>query len=250
MIKNLIIPMAGLGKRFKNENFSTIKPLITIDKNSIFEESIKDLPDSKNIIAIFNKNIFEKYSILKKILKKNKIKSLKLNKNTLGQSDTCYKAKTIINPNEDLFIHSCDYVMKYSYEKFKKIATSCDVIIFTFKLKSSIVKDYNDFAYCKEKNGKVLNISEKKIISNNPQLDQMAIGTFWFRKASDFFEMHEKSIEKKNYINKELYVANNINILIKKKKKVKIFEVNHWKNLGDYFSYKQYIYWKNFFLKN
>ena len=62
--------------------------------------------------------------------------------------------------------------------------------------------------------------------------------------------MHERSIEKKNYINKELYVANNINILIKKKKKVKIFEVNHWKNLGDYFSYKQYIYWKNFFVKN
>ena len=59
-----------LNEMLKNENFSTIKPLITIDKNSIFEESIKDLPDSKNIIAIFNKNIFEKYSILKKNFKK------------------------------------------------------------------------------------------------------------------------------------------------------------------------------------
>ena len=35
MIKNLIIPMAGLGSRFKKENFSTIKPLITIDKNNL-----------------------------------------------------------------------------------------------------------------------------------------------------------------------------------------------------------------------
>ena len=138
MIKNLIIPMAGLGKRFKNENFSTIKPLITIDKKSIFEESIKDLPVSKNIIAILNKKIFDKYTILKKIFKNNKIKSLQLNNDTLGQSDTCYKAKKIINQNEDLFIHSCDYVMKYSYKKFKKISSSCDVIIFTFKLKSSI----------------------------------------------------------------------------------------------------------------
>ena len=34
MIKNLIIPLAGLGSRFKKENFSTIKPLITIDKNN------------------------------------------------------------------------------------------------------------------------------------------------------------------------------------------------------------------------
>ncbi len=250
MIKNLIIPMAGLGKRFKDENFSTIKPLIAIDKNSIFEESIKDLPDSKNTIAILNKKIFDKYSILRKILKNNKIKSLQLNKNTLGQSDTCFKAKKIINPNEDLFIHSCDYVMKYSYKKFKKISSSCDVIIFTFKLKSSIIKNYNDFAYCKEKKGKVLKITEKKIISSSPQNDQMIIGSFWFKKASDFFEMHDQSIKKKNFVNKELYVANNINLLIKKKKKVKIFEVYHWKNLGDYFSYNQYIYWKNFFLKN
>ena len=63
-----------------------------------------------------------------------------------------------------------------------------------------------------------------------------------FKKASDFFQMHEQSLKKKNYVNKELYVANNINLLIKKRKKVKIFEVYHWKNLGDYFSYNQYIY--------
>lgn len=37
MIKNIIIPMAGLGKRFKENNFSTIKPLIRIDKNTILE---------------------------------------------------------------------------------------------------------------------------------------------------------------------------------------------------------------------
>jgi len=249
MIKNVIIPMAGLGKRFKKENFSTIKPLIVIDEKSIFEESINDLPESKNIIAIINKKIFEKYSILKKILKINNIKNLQLKKNTLGQSDTCYKTKMLIKPNEDLFVHSCDYIMKYSYKKFKKASLNCDVIIFTCKLKSSIVKNYNDFAYCKERKGNVLKIFEKKTISKNPQNDQMIIGSFWFKKASDFFEMHEQSLKKKNYINKELYVANNINLLIKKRKKVKIFQVYHWKNLGDYFSYNQYIYWKNFFLK-
>jgi CTP:phosphocholine cytidylyltransferase-like protein len=136
MIKNVIIPMAGLGKRFKKENFSTIKPLIVIDEKSIFEESINDLPESKNIIAIINKKIFEKYSILKKILKINNIKNLQLKKNTLGQSDTCYKTKMLIKPNEDLFVHSCDYIMKYSYKKFKKASLNCDVIIFTCKLKS------------------------------------------------------------------------------------------------------------------
>ena len=228
MIKNIIIPMAGLGKRFKRENFSTIKPLIKIDEKSIFEESINDLPEAKQKIAIVNKNIFEKYSILEKILKKNNIKNLLLKKETLGQSDTCYKAKKLINFDEDLFIHSCDYIMKYSLKKFKKISLSCDVVIFTFKLKSTIVRNYNDYAYCKENNGNVLKILEKKIISSNPKNDHMIIGSFWFKKSVDFFLMHEQSLKNKNYVNKELYVANNINTLIKKNKIVKIFEVDYW----------------------
>ena len=62
--------MAGLGKRFVKENFSTIKPLIQIDKKCIFEESINELPDSKNKIVILNSRVFNKYEILQNILKK------------------------------------------------------------------------------------------------------------------------------------------------------------------------------------
>ena len=54
--------------------------------------------------------------------------------------------------------------------------------------------------------------------------------------------------KKEKFVNKELYVANNLNLLIKKKV-IKTFEVLFWKNLGDYFSYNQYIYWKNYFEK-
>ena len=225
MIKNIIIPMAGLGKRFKKNNFSTIKPLIQID----------------------NSTIFDKYGVVKKILKKNKISPFLLDKDTLGQSDTCYKVINKINHEEDLFIHSCDYVMKYSYKKFLKTIKNSDVVIFTYRLKSTIVKNYNDYAYCMLEKGIVKKITEKTIISKKPSSDHMIIGTFWFKKSKDFFDMHKISLSKKNFINNELYIANNINFLIKKNKNVKIFEVDYWKNLGDVFSYNQYIYWKNFF---
>ena len=72
--------------------------------------------------------------------------------------------------------------------------------------------------YCKNKSDNVLFVKEKKIISNKPQNDHMVIGTFWFKKFKDFLYMHEKSVQNKKFINKELYIANNINIIIKKKK--------------------------------
>mgnify|MGYP006114162449 FL=1 len=178
--------MAGLGERFKKNNFSTIKPLIRIDDSTILEESIKELPRSKKKICILKKDIFDKYGVVKKILKKNKISPFLLDKDTLGQSDTCYKVINKINHDEDLLIHSCDYIMKYSYKKFLKTIKNSDVVIFTYRLKSTIVKNYNDYAYCMLKKGIVKKITEKTTISKNPSLDHMIIGTFWFKKSKDF----------------------------------------------------------------
>ena len=39
-VDNIIVPMAGLGVRFKKNNFSTIKPLIKVDHQCILEKSI------------------------------------------------------------------------------------------------------------------------------------------------------------------------------------------------------------------
>lgn len=241
--------MAGLGKRFKKKHFNTIKPLIKIDKKCIFEESISNLPKAKKKFGVVNKMIFQKYNLLKKIFIENKIEDFQLKKHSLGQSDTCYKLKNTINHNDDVMIHSCDYVMKYSKKKLMKKMSMADVLIFTYKLKSTIVENYKHFAYCEVKKDQVLSIKEKKIISPTPENDQMIIGTFWFKKYKDFLHAHESGVINKNFINNEIYVANNINYLIKKKKKVKIFEVSEWKNLGDFFSYQMYIYWKNYFSK-
>ena len=242
--------MAGLGSRFKKNNFGTIKPLIKIDDECILEKSMSKLPYSKNKLIIMKKEIYDKYSSLRKLLKKNNFKNLLLNKNTLGQADTCYKAKKLINKNQDLLIHSCDYILRFSEEKFNNTKKSSDVIIFTYKLKSRVVNSYSDFAYCvlgEDQN--VLKIDEKKTISSNPANDQMIVGTFWFKKAKDFFNSCEIAKKRKLYVNKELYVANNINILIKKKLKVKFLEVDFWINFGDVYDFNSYIYWKNFFLE-
>ena len=249
-VSNIILPMAGLGVRFKKNNFGTIKPLIQVDNQCILEKSISKLPNSKNKLIILKKEIYEKYSNLRKLIKKNNFKSLLLNKNTLGQSDTCYKAKKLINSNQDVLIHSCDYILRFSRKKFLSLKKDCDAIIFTYKLKSRTVNNYSDFAYCViNKNQTVTKIMEKKTISNDPANDQMVVGTFWFRKSKNFFISCELGKKKKYYINKELYVANNINILIKKGFKVKFLEVDFWINFGDVHDFNSFIYWQNFFFE-
>ena len=95
--------MAGLGMRLKRNDFGTIKPLIKVDHQCILEKSISKLPSSPNKLIILKNEIYEKYSNLRKLIKKNGFESLLLNKNTLGQADTCHKAKNLIKGDQDVF---------------------------------------------------------------------------------------------------------------------------------------------------
>ena len=174
LVNTTIIPMAGLGQRFKRNNFETIKPLIKVDNECILEKSISHLPNSAKKIIILKNEIYEKYSNLRKLIKKNNFNPIVIKKNTLGQSDTCYKAKEEVDQNKDLLIHSCDYILRFSKTDFYKLKKNSDVIIFTYKLKSKVIKNYSDFAYCVTKNNNIVSkIVEKKTISKNPQNDQV-----------------------------------------------------------------------------
>ena len=248
-IKNIIIPMAGFGKRFKSAQFNTIKPLIFVDNETILEKAIKNLPQSEKRFLILNEKIFKK-KILRKVGEKYKFEYFLLKNKTLGQADTVNKVKNLIKSNHDCLIHSCDYIMKYNFDNFSEVSKKSDVIVFVSKLKSKIIKNYNSFAYCKIDNKNIIKkIVEKKTISKNPKNDHAVVGSFWFRKSSDCFLSHEIALSKNDKINEEYYIGNNINHLIKLGRQVRYLEVDVWINLGDIFSYLEYIYWQNFFEK-
>ena len=113
----IIIPMAGLGSRFKKSNFKTIKPMILVDDKSILEKSIMDLPNAKKKIIILNEKIYYKYPVMKKIFIKNNFDKILLKKPTLGQADTVYKTRDVLNHNKSALVHSCDYILKFSKKK-------------------------------------------------------------------------------------------------------------------------------------
>ena len=58
-----IIPMAGLGSRFKNSNYILPKPLIKIKNKPMFIQAAKSLPKSELNIFICNENLVKKFKI-------------------------------------------------------------------------------------------------------------------------------------------------------------------------------------------
>ncbi len=247
-----LIPVAGLGQRFQDAGHKVLKPFIAVDNKPMFETACKTFPKSTKWFFLFQNENIQKYSL--ELLIKNKFENatvLGIDHETSGQASTCLIAKSQIEGHLPLFIASCDYKTIYNYEKWQQIVEdySVDGVIWTFRLKNTLVKNYNSFAYCKTAKDQktVLEIVEKKIISETPAQDPMVVGSFWYRKASDFIVSAESMISKNTRINGEFYVGTSINQLIKNGKKIVIFDIDQWITFGDPFELEIYNYWGEYF---
>ena len=252
MLNQMLLPMAGSGSRMKKDLFRTIKPFITIENKPMYFTALTDHPKSKSNYLITNKEQFNKYNF-KKLLKNIEYKTIHLNGPTESQIHTSLKAINQINHQENVLISSCDYGLSFDPKKLNmKLKKKFDVLIWVFKLKNLVYENKNGFAYCKTKGEKVIQISEKKIISNNHENDYFLVGTFIFRKAEDFFHCIQSSIDLNEKINNEYYIGNSINSMIKKGKKVFIYEINSWASFGTPLELQIYYYWSDYFhnLKN
>ena len=84
------------------------------------------------------------------------------------------------------------------------------------------------WSYAKvDKNNQVLEVAEKKVISNNA-----TAGIYYWKKGSDFVKYASDMIRKNFRVNDEFYVCPVYNEAINDKKIIKIKEVNSMWGLG------------------
>lgn len=245
---NILVPMAGLGSRFKNEGYEVPKPLIKINGNYMFINSLNFLETNKNNFFFIYNIFLDKYN-LKEIINSNfpNSKLITINFTTKGQASTCLLAKNYIKKDEDLLITPCDSSIIFSNSKFVKLKEECDVIIFVFRNNLCVINHPEQYGWVKvDKNNNVTDLSIKKKISTDPLKDYAIVGTFWYKYSNLFFDSAEKLVKEGIKINNEFYVDESCRYLIANYK-VKIFEVDYYVCWGTPNDLKKYNYWYEFF---
>ena len=227
----IIMPMGGIGLRFKNENFKTEKPLLKIQGTPLFLNALKSFKKISNInevILIIRKNLNKKINFfLKKrnFFKKIKFKIIILKKKTKNPIETIIKCKNIISNKRIVSLDNDLYFEAKGYFK-KIIKKNCaDSIVPTFKSNKSI------YSFVKHKRKKVVDIKEKKKISSTA-----VVGAYFFKDKTVFFDQCIKINRNKDI--KDKYISNIILSYLKMKKTVEQYETEK------YFSYgtpKEYL---------
>ena len=234
MNKINVIAMAGLGKRFLKHNYSTPKPLISINRKPMFFYAAKSLPKSKKTFFICNKNLVKnsKFNFYaKKYFKNNKI--ISLNKKTNGQASTCNIVTKFLKKENIITFGSCDYFFKYNKYKYNKLINESDLVVFVHKPNRNNILNFKEYGWVKkDKKNLIKKIRCKNKVSDNPKKDFVIVGTFTFKNKKIFIRSFKEMVKNQDKINNEYYMDVVAKHAKKLDYKVKYILVNNFKSFG------------------
>ena len=215
---NILVPMAGVGKRFSDEGFEEPKPLIDINGKPMIVKALNSLGLEGRYLFVVRKTLGLEKIIEILIKEYPDCKIVQIDEVTEGPACTCLFMKKYIDNDEQLVITNCDQIMWWNSGAFVHHCNYYDydgmvVTYTTDSAKNSYVRI--------DREGYVIEAKEKEVISNIS-----FNGIHYWRRGRDFVYSAEKMIEEEDRsINGEFYVAPTYNYMIDRGQKVGIYHI-------------------------
>ncbi len=215
----ILMPMGGLGQRFRDAGFDTPKPLIDVEGVAMFQKALaayNDYAGDKKHLFVIRKDTDDEYGLgqqIKALLPDARINIL--DHNTRGAVETCLIAEGLIDPELPLVIMDCDITFS-APNYFEMIQQAVDNDNYDGLLLSFDSSDPRYSIAEIDNNGLVVRTAEKVAISDNALM-----GAYFFTRASTFLDAaHELLGREISETMKEYYVSLIYNILIESNKRI------------------------------
>lgn len=207
---SIIVPMAGLGTRFREAGYAEPKPLIPVLGRPMYAWAAESLPldcASRLIFVLLRSqpefealrsDIMTRYAAHRPLL-------LDVPGITRGQAETVLAARELIDDETPLLIHNADTAFDADPAWVRHALDSgADGALLVFESREG------RWSYSREgPDGWVTEVREKKVVS-----PWASTGSYWFRRGAQFVRLAEAAIGHDRREGGEFYVAPLYNDLI------------------------------------
>lgn len=222
---NILIPMAGAGKRFEAAGYSFPKPLIDVRGKPMIQVVVENLNIDGQYIFVVRKEHRQKYALdamLNLIAPGCKI--VETDGITEGAACTTLLARDLIDNDKPLLIANSDQYVEWNSNEFmySMVGDGVDGGIATFK------STHPKWSYARLGDGGfVVQVAEKEPISDNA-----TVGIYYWKRGSDYVNAADWMISTDKRVNNEFYVCPTYNEAVAEGCKIKIFPVKRMWGLG------------------
>lgn len=227
----ILIPMGGLGQRFRDRGYEIPKPLIQVNGQRMFLRALKSFDSfagDKKVVFVVRKDAEDIYGLATSIGKiMPEAQTVILDHNTRGAAETAMVAINALNFDGPLIIMDCDFDF-ISKDYFDKVANmisekTYDGVLLSFK------SDNPRYSYARVGgDGFVIETAEKEVISNNA-----LAGAYCFATAGLFEKYAKKLIDSGlSDKRKEFYISYVYSEMLKDGLRVGLADVDSFNSFG------------------
>ncbi|MDD5672328.1 MAG: NTP transferase domain-containing protein, partial [Candidatus Omnitrophica bacterium] len=197
---NVVVLMAGAGKRFSEQGYEMPKPFIPVDDSLMVIKSTQCLPHGNRYIFISRQDLRNGpgEALIQESFPESRI--LYINALSEGQAVTALFAENEVAGDAPLLIGACDHAILFDRDRFQELASpqsSVDALIFTFRHHPVVQCHPEMFGWVRTDDcGRAVEVSVKVPLPGDLLEHHAIIGAFWFRKAAGFMEHAHAMIEK------------------------------------------------------
>lgn len=248
----IVIPMSGFGERFRRAGYTVPKPLIEIDGKPVIAHIIDLFPGEDDFIFICNREHLENptYKLRETLLRyAPKSKVLAIEPHRLGPVHALSRAFDQIDDAQPVIVNYCDFTCYWNYEHFKRyvVENNLDGCLPSYRGFHPHMLGPTNYAFIRDDHGMLLDIQEKKPFSDNRMQEYASSGTFYFSSGALLKEYSSRCIERELRVNDEFYVSMIYKIMVEERKRVAVYELQHFMQWGTPDDLAEYRYWSDTF---
>lgn len=270
----IIVPMAGLGKRFLDAGYALPKPLINVAGKPMIARALADLPPAESHVFICHPDHVREHAIdrtLETIFPGCSI--LVPPALTEGQASSVLLAKGRVDLDRPALVAACDNTHLYDRGRFTRLTLEegVDAAVWTYRGEPRVLVEPRWYGWVRtrpisdarhrdraarrarrrsDREGRyddVVEVSVKRPISTDLLRDHVVSGTFWFRRAGEMFDAIDQMIRANERTNGEFYMDAVANVLLRQGRRVVAFEVDKYIGWGTPADLEDYLRWRRHF---
>jgi dTDP-glucose pyrophosphorylase len=212
---NIFLGLCGQGSRFKKVGYELPKYLIVYHGAPMLYHAVETIGISGKIHFIVRKEHLDQYDFLEKMLLGLGDEIITVDHETQGAAESLLLSKSYVKDLDSPMLSvNCDQYMQWQSYLFKDEIQRNPETSYIVTYKETSPK----CSYVREENGQVVEVREKKVISNDA-----TVGYYHWAHTRDFFQDAEQMIADGHKENGEYYLAPVYNYTIARGLPVKKF---------------------------
>lgn len=248
----LVIPMSGIGKRFKDAGYVLPKPFIQISGKPIVQHVVEMFPGIEDVLFVVNRDHYNDLGLnlrgrLLEMVPEAEIAVIDNHK--LGPAWAIKQAREFIKLDVPVVVNYCDFACIWNFPAFReKLHSGIDGLIATYSGFHPHMLRNTQYAYLKlDESENLVEIQEKLPFTADPMSEPASSGTYGFGTGQTLLDAVDAQIANDDSYNNEFYSSLTYKNMVSSEKIIKKFEIDKFFQWGTPEDFEEFKWQKDLF---